>query len=166
MNLPLWLGGAVAVAGGVGVLVARTPVHNVIALILNFIGLAVLYLTIDAEFLAVVQIIVYAGAIMVLFLFVIALLTTRLDPAESDDSGPSGQTFFGILTGTALVMLLVGALAGFEVPAASDVDSGFGQVAEFGKSLFTTHVFPFELAGLVLMVALVGVVILIGRKQS
>lgn len=154
-----------AVAGGVGVLVARVPVHNVIALILNFIGLAVLYITIDAEFMAVAQIIVYAGAIMVLFLFVIALLTTRLTPAERPGEGPSGQLFFGIVTGSAVIMMLVGALLGFEAPA-GEVAETFGQVAEFGKQLFTTHVFSFELSALVLMVALVGVVVLVGRKES
>ena len=67
MNAALLIAGAIAVAGGLGVVIGRTPVHNVVSLIVSFIGLAVLYLTLDAEFIAIVQIIVYAGAIMVLF---------------------------------------------------------------------------------------------------
>lgn len=166
MNAVLLIAGAIAVAGGLGVVVGRTPVHNVVSLIVSFIGLAALYLSLEAEFIAIVQIIVYAGAIMVLFLFVIALLTTRRDPVTSKRPEPSGQTFFGILAGAAALMLLVGSVLGFEAPGRGTLDEGFGQIAAFGRELLTTHVFPFEVSAFVLMVALVGVVILVGRKQA
>lgn len=166
MNAALLIAGAIAVAGGLGVVIGRTPVHNVVSLIVSFIGLAVLYLTLEAEFIAIVQIIVYAGAIMVLFLFVIALLTTRRDPVQNKRPEPSGQTLFGILSAAAVLMLLVGAFLGFEAPSSSGIDDTFGQVAAFGRELLTTHVFPFEISAFVLMVALVGVVILVGRKQA
>lgn len=166
MNAALLIAGAIAVAGGLGVVVGRTPVHNVVSLIVSFIGLAVLYLTLEAEFIAIVQIIVYAGAIMVLFLFVIALLTTRRDPIGNRRPEPSGQTLFGILTAAAVLMFLGGALLGFEAPKGGALDETFGQVAAFGHELLTTHVFPFEIAAFVLLVAVVGVVILVGRKQA
>src|SRR5690606_6524062 len=86
MVLFFLLGSLMAVAGASGVVVARKPVHGVIGMILNFLGLALLYVSLQAEFLAVVQIIVYAGAVMVLFLFVVALLTAHAKPPAM---GPS-----------------------------------------------------------------------------
>jgi len=76
----LWIGGIIAILGAIGVVAFRTPVHSVLSLVVNFLGLAALFLSLNAEFLAIVQIIIYAGAIMILFLFVIALLTVRKDP--------------------------------------------------------------------------------------
>lgn len=166
MNAALIIAGALAVAGGLGVVIGRTPVHNVVALIMSFIGLAVLYLSLDAEFIAIAQIIIYAGAIMVLFLFVIALLTTRRESEGAGRPGPSGQIFFGIVAGAAVLMLLVGSFLGFKAPTGGQIDETFGQVATFGRELLTTHVFPFEVSAFVLMVALVGVVVLVGRKQA
>ena len=80
MTAVLWIGGIIAILGAIGVVAFRTPVHSVLSLVVNFLGLAALFLSLNAEFLAIVQIIIYAGAIMILFLFVIALLTVRKDP--------------------------------------------------------------------------------------
>lgn len=166
MSAAFLIAGGIAVAGAVGVIAARTPVHNVIALVINFIGLAVLYITLQAEFLAVVQIIVYAGAIMILFLFVIALLTVKRDPSEGAKPPLAGQTALGIAAAIGVAGLLaIAALRSQTVPPAV-VGEGFGTVAAFGRELLVTHVFPFELSAFVLMVALVGVVILVGRRQS
>jgi len=160
--------GLIAVAGAVGVVALRQPVHQVLALVLNFFALAVLYLSLNAEFMAVIQMIIYAGAIMVLFLFVIALLTARRDP---------GEPRRGFLTGpwdvagaaVALILLVLLLVAVGRVPAAgiaASLPTGFGTVAAFGQALLYTHVFPFELTAFVLMVAVVGVIILVGRKQA
>lgn len=155
----------VAVAGAVGVVVAKRPVHSVLALVLNFIGLAVLYLGLEAEFMAVIQLIIYAGAIMVLFLFVIALLTARKDPVERSVDRLKGQTAAALALGGG-VLALLGAAGYTAMERGSGVEAGFGSVKAFGMELVTTHVMAFELTAFVLMVAVVGVIILVGRKTA
>lgn len=155
-----------AVAGGAGVILARQPVHSVLALIVNFGALAVLYLTLSGEFMAVVQLIIYAGAIMILFLFVIGLLTARLDPAEKGADPLPAQRAAGIAAAAALAVLLAGAGLTAASGAFPRLAQGYGGVAEFGKSLLVTHVLPFELTAFILMVAVVGVLILVGRRPA
>lgn len=157
-----------AVAGAIGVVAARTPVHGVLALVANLLGLAALYLSLDAEFMAWIQIIVYAGAIMILFVFVIALLTATKDPVERAKGKLEGQRELGLVAAVGGAVLLVATALGAS-PAAGGVQrlaEGFGTAAYFGRELLTTHVFSFELTAFVLMVAVVGVVILVGRRQS
>lgn len=157
----------IAVLGGLGVVLARTPVHSVLALVLNFLGVAALYLGLDAEFMGVIQLIIYAGAIMVLFLFVISLLSVRNVPTERTVDRLKAQGPAGLAIGGAMALLLAGAGllgAGALRPVQSAPDT-FGTVAHFGMELLTTHVFAFELTAFVLMVAVIGVVVLVGRKQ-
>nr|PZN37094.1 MAG: NADH-quinone oxidoreductase subunit J [Bacillota bacterium] len=158
---------ALAVAGALGVILSRQPVHSVLALVLNFLGLAALYISMDAEFLGVVQLIIYAGAIMVLFLFVIGLLTARKDPVEREGSEPLPlQRPLSIAAAGALALLLGGSLLAARLGGRPGVPQGFGTVKEFGRHLLVTHVLPFELTAFVLMVAVVGVIVLVGRKQA
>jgi NADH-quinone oxidoreductase subunit J len=169
MNLALFIAaGILCIAGAVGVIVAKQPVHQVLATIMNFIGLAALYVSLSAEFMAVIQIIVYGGAVMILFLFVIALLTAKKDPMERDHSVLAGQTVAGYaIGGGVLAMLAVVGLVG-NVPAKlASVDfATFGTVGHFGMELLTTSVLPFELTAFVLLVAVIGVVILVGRQKT
>ncbi|HLN62895.1 MAG TPA: NADH-quinone oxidoreductase subunit J [Symbiobacteriaceae bacterium] len=169
MNLLLFIvAGLLCVAGALGVILAKQPVHQVLAMILNFIGLAALYMSLSAEFMALIQMIVYGGAVMVLFLFVIALLTARKDPMERDHGQLSGQAVAGwsIGGGIALMLAVVGIVG--KVPAKlADVDfNTFGTVKAFGMELLTTNLLPFELTAFVLMVAVIGVVILVGRQKA
>ena len=167
MTLLFWVAGVIAVLGALGVVAARTPVHSVMALVVNFLGLAALYLSLDAEFLALIQIIIYAGAILILFLFVMALLSVSKEAKEREGEGLGAQRELGLVAaGLAGLFLLV---AVFRNEVAGDVAAlreGFGTAAGFGRELLTTHLFPFELTAFVLMVAVVGVVILVGRRQS
>lgn len=156
---------ALAIAGAVMVCVAKNPVHNVLALVTNFLGLALLYLTLHAEFLAVIQIIIYAGAVMVLFLFVIALLTAGTKPVENAKETLPYQAAAAVAVGFILVALLGVRAVPARVPVPA-VFANFGSVAEFGKQLLTTNLFAFELTAFVLMVAVVGVVILVGRSDA
>lgn len=161
------LAAAVAVLGALGVIIARTPVHSVLAMILNLIGLSLLYLTLHAEFMAVVQLIIYAGAIMVLFLFVIGLLTARKDPVERQGAGTlKGQRTAALVLGAGVAVLLGAAGLLFRGAAGAAPAAGFGTVKQFGELLLTVHVLPFELTAFVLMVAVIGVVILVGRKLA
>lgn len=165
MVLFFLLGSLMAVAGASGVVVARKPVHGVISMILNFLGLAVLYLTLQAEFLAVVQIIIYAGAVMVLFLFVVALLTAQAKTPEMKPSRLKGQRWLAGL----VALLLLATLLPLGVAVSGEAgawEGDFGGVVRFGQELLTTHLLAFEALALVLMVAVIGVVILVGRPPQ
>lgn len=169
MSILFVLAGLLCIAGALGVVLARQPVHQVLATVLNFIGLAVLYLSLSAEFMAVIQIIIYGGAVMVLFLFVIALLTARREPVEQETHYLSGGRLAGYSLGggVLLILALVGVVGTDGGGAAAAIDATtFGTVAAFGMELLTTHLLAFELTAFVLMVAVIGVVILVGRQQS
>jgi NADH-quinone oxidoreductase subunit J len=166
-----WILGAVLVASAVWTISASKPVYSVVALLLNFATLAVLYLTLSAEFLAVIQIIIYSGAILVLFVFVIALLSSGVAPfAAGPNRLPKIWIPAGILTLAALGFLIyaIGNVAEKPPLAAGPVGFAgvFGSVTDFGKALFTVQLLPFEATALVLMVAVIGVITLGGEQMS
>jgi NADH-quinone oxidoreductase subunit J len=171
--IPFYLFGAIAVGTSLLVIGQRNPVYSVLLLIASFGALAALYILLDAPFAAVTQIIVYAGAIMVLFLFVVMLLNVpREDAGEYDRSHPfnrPGERRFGALLAVALVLEVAwavwhvsaspgGALAAV---AAGNVSS----VREIGRVLFTTYAFPFEVTSILILAAMVGAIIL-ARPQG
>jgi NADH-quinone oxidoreductase subunit J len=144
----------------------RNPVSSALFLIATMVSLAILYLTLNAPFLAVIQIIVYAGAIMVLFLFVIMLLNLRKD--EFGPERKKAQRFFAILFGFLFLILVTTAIdvglspvGGSEVSTTKLVPAGVESLAEL---LFTKYLFPFELASVLLLVAIVGAVVMAKRK--
>ena len=154
----------VIIAGALGVVIARNPVHSALMLVMTLFGVAVIFVELQANFLAAVQVIVYAGAIVVLFLFVIMLL--GVDKKENLETEPlSGQRPIAI----ALVALaLAGVLAlGFEAhwavgahAVAGPRNQSGGDVAALGRSVFTTYLFPFEVTAALLVIAVVGAVVL------
>lgn len=167
MSPTLLIAGGLAVGGALGVILSRTPVHSVVSLIVNLIGLAGLYLSLHAEFLAIVQVIVYAGAVMILFLFVIALLTVKREPLErAAGRGWTGRALLTLVASAAFAGLLALTAVRFDPVSSAAITDDFGTVATFGRELLVTHVLSFETAALILMVALVGVVVLVGRRQS
>jgi NADH-quinone oxidoreductase subunit J len=170
--IAFWILGAILIASAVWTISASKPVYSVVALLLNFAVLAVFYVTLSAEFLAVMQIIVYSGAILVLFVFVIALLSSGVAPFSV---GPNRLPRVWI---PAAIIVL--AALGFVVYAASRTPAVtapaaaptlgpvgaagvFGSVADFGRALFTVHLLPFEVTALILMVAVIGVITLTGE---
>lgn len=160
-----WICAAVLVFTGIAVVSSRQPVHSVVGLIVNFAALAVLFLTLSAEFLAMMQIIIYAGAILVLFLFVIALLTIGNQPVDRGEGRLVFQTVPSVLAGAAaLALMAVGVRAAWASTAASP-PADFGTVPSFGQQLLTTHLFAFEATAFILLVAIVGVVLMAGRKE-
>jgi len=158
---------AVIVAGAVGVVVARNPVHAALMLVMTLFGVAVLFVEQQADFLAAVQVIVYAGAIVVLFLFVIMFL--GVDREENLAREPLvGQRPLALaLVALALAgvfLLAVGAhwSVGARAVAGKTQGSG-GDVAALGKSVFTTYLFAFEITSALLVIAVVGAVVLARR---
>ncbi|GBE16072.1 NADH-quinone oxidoreductase subunit J [bacterium BMS3Abin14] len=142
------------------------PVHSVIFLIPCFFHIAGLFVLLDAEFLAAVQILVYTGAIMVLYLFVVTLLNLS---GTRELRIIHRQRFFAMVAGIALALeLVILAVQGsFSRPVAKLVGNVFGGNTEaVGASLYTTFLFPFELASLVLLVAIFGAVVLARRESA
>lgn len=160
--------GAICLGGALGVVVLRNPVHNALSLVATLFGVAVLFIAQEAYFLAAIQVIVYAGAIVVLFLFVIMLLGVDRTEALERDPVP-GQRVLGILAGGAvlglsLVVLLAARQRVTGRPAAGDAGEGLADIDRLGRVLFTDHVFAFEITAVLLTVAVVGAVVLARRS--
>jgi NADH-quinone oxidoreductase subunit J len=161
---------AVAVFGSLFVISQRNPIYSVLALIGAFFGLSGLYVLLEAPFVAIVQIIIYAGAIMVLFLFVVMLLNVpREDAAEWDRMHPLYRPWPRRI-GAFLAVLMVAELgwALTRTPGISDAigsrGAGVPDVRELGRVLFTDYMFAFEVTSILIIAAMVGAVIL-ARKQ-
>jgi len=153
---------ALALAGGVGVIASRQPVHSAIALLTVLASLAVTYLLLAAQFIAALQVIIYAGAIVVLFLFVIMLLHARSGegPVEKLPRQRAATAIFAALYLAALLAATLSAAGPLEA-----VPTGFGTAQMVGESLFATYLLPFELASVILLVGIVAAVVL-GRRPA
>jgi NADH-quinone oxidoreductase subunit J len=159
---------AVAVGASMLVIAQRNPIYSVLLLIASFGALSGLYVLLDAPFVAVIQIIVYAGAIMVLFLFVVMLLNAPHEDTEHDlrvhpllRAGPLG---FGVVLALALIGELGWALVrGRESGAFAG--GSVSSVRSIGQSLFTDYSFQFEVTSVLILVAMVGAVVLARREQ-
>jgi NADH-quinone oxidoreductase subunit J len=161
----------VCLGGAIGVVASRNPVHAALSLVATLFGIAVLFVAQEAHFLAAVQVIVYAGAIVVLFLFVIMFLgIDRADDLRVEPLG--GQRIVAGVLGIGVVALVVAALAstGFEATGLnSDVgplpDEGTYDIGLLSEALFTKYVFAFELTSVLLVIAVIGAVVLARRTR-
>jgi NADH-quinone oxidoreductase subunit J len=158
----VWVGAAFAcLASGVAVVSFRNPFFSALALIGNLASLAVLYLLLSAEFVAAAQVLVYGGAVMVMFLFVIAYIGPRQESPWA--GGPSWQVVGAVLAAAALfveIVVAVGLKASGSLAHSEHVGSSFGSPAEVGRLFLTDHLLAFEITSIVLLVAAVGGVIL------
>lgn len=158
-----WIIGPLALAGGLGMIFSRNAVHSALWLVVSMLCLGLLYFVQQAPFLGVVQIIVYTGAIMMLFLFV--LMMVGRDSSDSVVEVLRGQRLAGAVLGigfAGLVVASVGrALTGSESRGLAAVnEAAGGNVAQIGRELFTTYLFPFELTSALLIVAAIGAIVL------
>jgi NADH-quinone oxidoreductase subunit J len=152
----------IALGSALGLVLKRNPIHGALFLVVNLGSIAALYLTLGAEFLAAAQVIVYAGAIMVLFIFAIMVLIPGKDETGPDPRRalrlwalPVGGVLF-LQVGVLLVLFRGGPTTG--KPGAS------GSVETVGRLLFTDYLFPFELTSVLLLAAMVGVLLLARRR--
>lgn len=171
--LLFYLFGAIAAGASLLVVLGRNVMHSVLLLIVSFAALAGLYIGLDAPFAAVVQIIIYAGAIMVLFLFVVMLLNAH---REDDAARPAGAASGPLRAGAALAVLLVAELA-WALTRASRAGEGWltsgpgadpaalQSVRSLGNVLFTEYSLAFEVTSILIIVAMVGAVVL-ARRES
>ncbi|HYC00052.1 MAG TPA: NADH-quinone oxidoreductase subunit J [Candidatus Limnocylindrales bacterium] len=153
---------ALAVAGALGVVLARNPVRSALSLVVTLFFLAVFYVFLQAHLVAALQIIVYAGAVMVLFLFVITLLNLESDHGINERPALSAA---GFVAGAIVAVLLVKALLDSTVPGGRGVvlDEAFGTTKVLARQLFSEYLVAFELTSILLLVAVVGAVVLAKR---
>ena len=164
-----WTFAALAVLGAAMCITRRNPVASALWLVLTLFALAALFVVLDAQFIAVLQVLVYAGAIMVLFLFVIMLLNLgRAGP--SDIKGPAGLAVAALLAGGLGLQLVVlrdaapGGGGGLAPGAMAQLQAQQGIVAAVAQPLFAQYLVPFEITSVLLLAAIVGAVVLAKRK--
>jgi NADH:ubiquinone oxidoreductase subunit 6 (subunit J) len=158
----VWIVAALALlATGLAVVLFANPFYSALALIGNLASLAVLYLLLSAEFVAAAQVLVYAGAVVVMFLFVIAYLGGRADAPWA--GGPTLQAVAAVVAAGAIaleVIVVIALKAEDALSTTADVDEAFGSPAEIGTLFLSDHLLAFEVTSIVLLVAAVGGVIL------
>lgn len=161
MEIAFALIAALIIASALGVVVSRNPIHSALCLVVNLLTVAAIFAILEAHFLATVQVIVYAGAIVVLVLFVLMLLNLKVEQTQTIGLPLIlVASVTGILFIALAVPMLNEAFKVFPEPKNPVV----GSVAEMGKVLYTTYVFPFETSSVLLMAAIVGAVMLARRK--
>jgi NADH-quinone oxidoreductase subunit J len=163
MQYLFYLFAAISVLSGLFVVTARNPVNSVIALIVCFLSIAGHYILLNAQFLAMVQVIVYTGAIMVLFLFVIMLL--NLNNSTEPQKTLLTRIAAVVSGGVFLLTLLAATRQGVEIAAANPDDGSVGLVSRVGMALFQDFLLPFEVSSVLFLSAMVGALML-GKKEK
>lgn len=155
---------ALTLASAIGVVITRNPITSVLLLILTFFCISGHYLMMNAQFLAIVNIIVYAGAIMVLFLFVIMLMNLNKD---TEPQKSTMVQFAGVISGGCLLLVILMAFqkTGIELVQTTTTVSNIGLIKVLGKKLFTDFVFPFEISSVLFLSAMIGTIVL-GKKDD
>lgn len=159
-----WGLSVLALGAAIMVVTSKSPVHSILSLIVVFIAISGHYILLNAQFLAIVNIIVYAGAIMVLFLFVVMLMNLN---AESEPKKNRYLQFAGLISGGCLFLVLVSAIT--KSSTANNVmqmgSGNNGLIKELGKVLFNDYVIPFEISSVLFLSAMIGAVI-VGKKEG
>jgi len=159
--------GTILVAAALGVIVSRNPVYSALSLVLCFVTSAAIWLLIEAEFLAIVLVLVYVGAVMVLFLFVVMML--NIDLAEFRH-GFTRFAWLGAIFALAIIVEIVGVVwakgLGIDVTKGpTDTPADYSNTLELGQVIYTKYAYPFELAAVLLLVAIVAAIALTMRKR-
>lgn len=166
-QIAFWVLSIMTIFFAVGVIMSRSPINSVLFLILTFFTISAHYVMMNAQFLAIVNVIVYAGAIMVLFLFVVMLMNLNSDTEPQKNFLVQ---FAAVISGGVLLLVLVAALkSSFTGLEASHIDytqiSEIGLIKNLGNTLFTDYVFPFEIASVLFLSAMIGAVVL-GKRDK
>ncbi|HYI98883.1 MAG TPA: NADH-quinone oxidoreductase subunit J [Thermoleophilaceae bacterium] len=167
-QLLFFVAGFGAIGGAVGVVVLRNPFYSVLALVGHLISLAILFLLLTAAFLAAAQVVVYAGAVMVLYVFVVAYVGGSEEELRPEAKGLLGA--FGPLFAAVLLVELAIAVIGSSLSTldsrGADVGAGFGSPGAIGELLLTKFLLPFEAASFLLLIAAVGAVVLARKRRG
>jgi NADH-quinone oxidoreductase subunit J len=155
---------AVAIGSALMVITRKNPVHSVLYLVVTFFAISGHYILLNAQFLAIVNIIVYAGAIMVLFLFVVMLMNLN---TEAEPQKNKLVQFAGVISGGSLFLILMAALMkSKEAGAAVELQTGdYGLIKTLGNVLFKDYVVPFEISSVLFLSAMIGAVVISKKEQ-
>jgi len=158
-----WLLTVTAISCALGVILSRNPVNSVLFLIATFFSISGHYILMNAQFLAIVNIIVYAGAIMVLFLFVIMLMNLN---ADVEPQKSRLVQFAGIISGGLLFLIILAALKDTKIHGELEkTASNIGLIKNLGKTLFEGYVLPFEISSVLFLSAMIGAMV-IGKRET
>jgi len=158
---------AILVGAALGVILARNPVHSVLLLVLCFFTSAVLWLMLDAEFLGIVLVLVYVGAVMVLFLFVVMMLDINIEELRRGLAGfwPLALAVAGFIVFAMVNVIVVRKLGGATAGAAPPLPGDYSNTRTLGTALFTRYAYPAEVAAVILLVASVAAIVLTLRQR-
>ena len=159
-RIAFWFFSIISIAAALGVIGNKNPVTAAMCLVMTFLGVAGLFLTLDATFLTAVQILVYAGAIMVLFLFVIMLLNLEHDPLER----PGVGRMAGAAVGVALMFVTIAVAKSVKHIEGDSLRDGTGR--QVGEVFFSDYLFAFEMASMLLLAAMIGAIVVARRKTT
>jgi len=167
-QLLFFVAGLGAIAGAVGVVTLRNPFFSVLALVAHLISLSVLFLLLTAAFLAAAQVVVYAGAVMVLYVFVVAYVGGSDEEMRHESTGWLGilGPLFALLLLIELTIAVVGSGLSVLDTRGADVGAAFGAPGQIGELLLTKFLLPFEIASFLLLVAAVGAVMLARKRRG
>jgi NADH-quinone oxidoreductase subunit J len=159
---------AVLVCAALGVILARNPVHSALLLVLCFFNSAVIWLLLDAEFLGIVLVLVYVGAVMVLFLFVVMMLDINIEEFRKSLAGywPLAVAVAGFMVFAIVNVVVVKHLGGVSYKTAPVLPENYSNTRVLGTALFTRYAYPAQLAACILLVASVAAIVLTLRRRS
>ncbi len=162
INLAFWIVALVGVVCSVAVITAKHPLKSAILLVIVFFDTAAAFLLLDARLIAVLQVLVYAGAIMVFILFVVMLID--LQPHDLGSPAITPNKVVGVLV--AVVLAVAGGLVGYGAYETKPLPEGFGNVSQISESLYTNYAFAFEALSLLLLISIVGAVIYANKRTG
>jgi NADH-quinone oxidoreductase subunit J len=159
---------AVLVGAALGVILARNPVHSALLLVLCFFDSAVIWLLLDAEFLGIVLVLVYVGAVMVLFLFVVMMLDVNIEEFRKSLAGywPFAVAVAGFVVFAMLNVIVVQHLGGITLHAAPPLPADYSNTRVLGTALFTRYAYPAQIAAVILLVASIAAIVLTLRRRE
>jgi NADH-quinone oxidoreductase subunit J len=164
-QLMFFVAAILALAGALGVVMLRDPFYSVLALVAHLIALAVLFLLLRAEFIAAAQVVVYAGAVMVLYIFVVAYVGGSDEPLRPEGGGSFGP-IAAAAVGIELCIAVIGSGLGALDSTGEKVGPGFGSPGEIGALLLQKFLVPFEAASYLLLIAAVGAIVLARKRRG
>ena len=167
VNVLFYLFGAILVASAVGVITARNPVHCALFLVSAFLNSAVIWLLLEAEFLAITLVVVYVGAVMVLWLFVVMMMDVDVEKLRQGFTryAPVGAVIALVVVAQIATVVYVRKLGLDGTVIAQPKPEGYSNTAELGQLLYTQYLYPFEVAAVILLVAIVAAITLTMRKR-
>jgi len=155
-----WFFATLMIAFGTCVVLLRNPVSCAMSLVMSFVSLAALFFTLDAPFIGIIQVLVYAGAVMVLFLFIIMLLDLRTEKSRTLNIGATAGGVLVVAAFLCILIRIVTSTSAFSLPIPPQHDPQISDVRMIGMTIFHSFGLPFEVLGVLLLVATVGVVVL------